>query len=99
MLVLLPSSTSKLVAKWQGPFVVTRQVGDVDYEVVRSDQGGATQIYHLNLLKACRERCFADVFSPLPGRTSLIHHHTETPLGVTVRSRPYRLPEHKRKKG
>jgi len=32
--------------------VVTRRVGDVDYEVVRSDRGGATQIYHLNLLKA-----------------------------------------------
>ena len=26
-----------------------------DYEVVPSDRGGATQIYHLNLLKAWRE--------------------------------------------
>lgn len=33
VLVLLPSSSSKLLAKWQGPFVVTRRVGDVDYEV------------------------------------------------------------------
>ncbi|KAG7485602.1 hypothetical protein JOB18_014053 [Solea senegalensis] len=144
VLLLLPSSSSKLLAKWQGPFVVTRRVGDVDYEVVRSDRGGATQIYHLNLLKAWREvasvslattvierdelgpevtklnrstpvpvddhlspgqradvaslqRQFADVFSPLPGRTNLIHHHIETSPGVTVRSRPYRLPEHKRK--
>ena len=55
MLVLLPSSSSKLLAKWQGPFVVTRRVGDVDYEVVRSDRGGATQIYHLSLLKDWRE--------------------------------------------
>ncbi|TKS64962.1 Retrovirus-related Pol polyprotein from transposon 412 [Collichthys lucidus] len=31
------------------------------------------------------------------GRTSLIQHHVETHPGVTVRSRPYRLPEHKRK--
>uniref|UniRef100_A0A671TSD1 ribonuclease H n=1 Tax=Sparus aurata TaxID=8175 RepID=A0A671TSD1_SPAAU len=144
VLVLLPSSSSKLLAKWQGPFAVTRRAGNVDYEVVRSDRGWATQIYHLNLLKAWREvtavslgttvikrdelgpevansnqsapvpvddhlspsqradvallqRCFADVFSPLPGRTSLIHHHTEISPGVTVRSRPYRLPEHKRK--
>uniref|UniRef100_A0A669CQ63 Kinesin-like protein n=1 Tax=Oreochromis niloticus TaxID=8128 RepID=A0A669CQ63_ORENI len=37
------------------------------------------------------------IFSPpLPGRTSLIEHHFETQPGVTVRSRPYRLPEHKR---
>ena len=124
MLVLLPTSSSKLLAKWQGPFVVTRRVGDVDYEVVRSDRGGATQIYHLNLHKAWREvastslattvierdelgpevitntklapvccddhlsrgqRQFADVFSPLPGRTSLIHHHIKTPPGVAIR--------------
>uniref|UniRef100_A0AAQ4NNT0 Integrase catalytic domain-containing protein n=1 Tax=Gasterosteus aculeatus aculeatus TaxID=481459 RepID=A0AAQ4NNT0_GASAC len=30
VLVLLPSSSSKLLAKWQGPFVVTRQVGWCD---------------------------------------------------------------------
>ena len=39
VLVLLPTSSTKLLAKWQGPFVVTRRVGDVDYEVVRSDRG------------------------------------------------------------
>lgn len=27
----------------------------MDYEVVRSDRGGQTQIYHLNPLKAWRE--------------------------------------------
>ncbi|XP_051269401.1 uncharacterized protein LOC127370936 [Dicentrarchus labrax] len=144
VLVLLPSSSSKLLAKRQRPFVVTRRVGDVDYEVVRSDRREATQIYHLNLLKVWREaenvsmvttvkerddlgpevpkstnpallHCddhltlsqradiavlqqrFADVFSPLPRRTSLIQHHVETHPGVTMRSQPYRLPEHKRK--
>ena len=55
MLVLFPSSSSKLRANWQGLFVVTQRVGDVNYEVVHSDRGGATQIYHLNLLKAWRE--------------------------------------------
>ncbi len=38
---------------------------------------------------------FADVFSP--GRTNLIQHHIETKPGVVMRSRPYRLPEHKKK--
>ena len=37
MLVLLPSSNSKLLAKWQGSFVVIRRVGDVDYEIVHLD--------------------------------------------------------------
>ncbi len=39
---------------------------------------------------------FADVFSSLPGRTNLIQHHIETEPGVIVRSRPYRLLEHKK---
>ncbi|KAL0195921.1 hypothetical protein M9458_009493, partial [Cirrhinus mrigala] len=51
VLVLLPTSNSKLLAKWQGPFEVTRRVGDLNYEVVRTDRSGARQIYHLNLLK------------------------------------------------
>ena len=149
VLVLLPTSSTKLLAKWQGPFVVTRRVGEVDYEVQRTDREGGKQIYHLNLLKAWKEvvaislvtvdqerdelglkqsnnqfdcsnnqsaalsdghlspsqksnlaelqKHFADVFSPLPGRTSLIHHHVETTPGVSVRTRPYRLPEHKKK--
>ncbi|XP_077936125.1 uncharacterized protein LOC144383152 [Gasterosteus aculeatus] len=108
VLVLLPTSNSKLLAKWQGPFVVTRQVGDVDYEVVRSDRGGGTQIYHLNLLKAWRGVESVSLVSavsegeelgpevPKAGRTDLIVHSIETPPGVTVRSRPYRLPEHKK---
>ncbi len=145
VLVLLPTSSSKLLAKWQGPFEVTRRVGDLNYEVVRTDRSGARQIYHLNLLKKWSEvepvmlatavsgeddlgpeviakiqsltlapggdhlspsqltdvarlqKDFADVFSPRPGRTSLIQHHIETEPGVVVRSRPYRLPEHKKK--
>uniref|UniRef100_A0A8C1RIN6 Gypsy retrotransposon integrase-like protein 1 n=1 Tax=Cyprinus carpio TaxID=7962 RepID=A0A8C1RIN6_CYPCA len=145
VLVLLPTSSSKLLAKWQGPFEVTRRIGDLNYEVVRTDIGDPRQIYHLNLLKKwsaegsvllatavseeedlgpeaiIKEKSlalapggdhlspsqltdigrlqveFADVFSPLPGRTDLIQHHIETEPGVVVRSRPYRLPEHKKK--
>ncbi len=55
VLVLLPTSSSKLLAKWQGPFEVTRQVGDLNYEVVRTDRSGARQIYYLNLLKKWNE--------------------------------------------
>ncbi len=39
---------------------------------------------------------FADVFSPLPGRTDLVQHHIETLPGEVARSRPYRLPKHKK---
>ncbi len=44
VLVLLPTSSSKLLAKWQGPFEVRRQVGDLNYEVVqRCDCGESEQ--------------------------------------------------------
>ncbi len=55
MLVLLPTSSSKLLTKWQGPFEVTRRMGDLNYEVIRTDRSGARQIYHLNLLKKWNE--------------------------------------------
>ena len=38
VLLLLPSSTSKLLAKWQGPYVVTRRMGPVTYEVHHPDK-------------------------------------------------------------
>ncbi len=129
VLVLLPTSSSKLLAKWQGPFVVTRRVGELDYEVKRTDRGDSCQIYTLNLLKRWNEGTsvglaavvsnegdlgpeaalknhpvrsglrggylsprqltdlarlqadFADVFSPLPGRTDLVQHHIERSPG------------------
>ena len=44
VLVLLPSSNFKLLAKWQGPFVVTRRVSDVDYELVFWQGRGDTDL-------------------------------------------------------
>ena len=38
---------------------------------------------------------FANVISPLPGRTPLITYVIETQPGLTVRTHPYRLPVHK----
>lgn len=46
--MILPTSSSKWLAKWQEPFRVTRRVRDVDYEVRQKDWGGARQIYRLN---------------------------------------------------
>ena len=125
-------SSSKWLAKWQGPVVVTWQVGDVDYEI--------EQIFQLNLLKkiwraavplvtmvierdelgpevpksiqsptlSCDNhlmsaqrvdmpRCSSGLFYLLPGRTKLIQYYIDTCPGVTVCTRPYRLPKHKRK--
>ena len=50
VLVLLPTSTHKLIAQWQGPFNVLRRVGKVTYEVYMSNRRKRRNIYHINLL-------------------------------------------------
>ena len=47
VLVLLPDSTQKLFARWQGPYVIKRKVGDVDYQVDKKKQ---YRVLHVNLL-------------------------------------------------
>ena len=56
VLLLLPSSTHKLLAKWQGPYTVTRKMGPVTYEILHPDKKKSKQTYHVNLLKEWRER-------------------------------------------
>lgn len=48
---MLPDNIHKLLAQWQGPFQVTRKVGPVNYEVLRTRLVCRKQIYHINLLK------------------------------------------------
>ena len=51
VLILLPTSGSKLLAKWQGSFVEKGRMGRVNYEV---DMGGKWKKYrtfHINMLK------------------------------------------------
>ncbi|XP_075777530.1 uncharacterized protein LOC142827202 [Pelodiscus sinensis] len=56
VLLLLPAPDSKLLAKWQGPFEVLRQVGPVNYEIKLSGKRKDKQIYHVNLLKKWNAR-------------------------------------------
>ena len=51
----MPTSTSKLLAKWQGPCSVVRKMGPVTYEVHHPDKGKTRQTYHVNLLKEWKE--------------------------------------------
>ena len=49
MLVLLPSSTNKLLAQWQGPYEVLEQVGSVDYMIDMHDRRKRRKIFHVNM--------------------------------------------------
>ena len=50
VLVLLPTTTNKLTAQWQGPYRVLRQVGKVTYELYMPSRRKKRNIYHINLL-------------------------------------------------
>ena len=51
VLVLLPSSTSKLQARWQGPYPVLRRVGTVTYQIDMFDTRKRRRIFHVNMLR------------------------------------------------
>ena len=51
VLVLLPTSTNKLLAQWQGPYVVKEKVGKVNYLVEMHDRRKRHRIFHVNMLK------------------------------------------------
>ena len=51
MLVLLPTSTNKLLASWCGPYAVTRRVSPVNYEVEMADRRRKKRIFHINMLR------------------------------------------------
>ncbi|KYO45537.1 hypothetical protein Y1Q_0015183 [Alligator mississippiensis] len=51
VLVSIPTTSSKQLVLWQGPFTVSRQVGPVDYEVRKPGHRREQQVYHVNRLK------------------------------------------------
>ena len=51
VLILLPTSSSKLLARWQGPYEVVRKCGKVNYEVKMNDRRKQRRVFHVNMLK------------------------------------------------
>ena len=51
VLVLLPTSTNKLVAQWQGPYRVLKRQGKVDYLIDMHDRRKRRRVYHVNMLR------------------------------------------------
>ena len=50
VLVLLPSESNKLEAKWQSPYPVTTKITDVTYQVHMFDRRQKYRIFHVNML-------------------------------------------------
>src|SRR6218665_435319 len=47
------ATENKLLARWEGPFIVTRQLSMVNYEIM-TDEG--PKVYHINLLRIWHTR-------------------------------------------
>ena len=51
VLLLLPTTHNKLLAKWQGPYRILKKVGKVNYLIDMHDHQKRRRVYHVNLLK------------------------------------------------
>jgi hypothetical protein len=53
VLIVQPTSTLKLCVKWDGPWVVTRKLNEVNYEI---DMGRHKTVLQISLFKNWEER-------------------------------------------
>ena len=51
VLVLLPSKNNKLLTDWLGPYTITKQLSDFNYEVDMMDRAKRKRTFHNNSLK------------------------------------------------
>ena len=63
VLVLLPTSTNKLLAERQGPYTVTRRVGKVTYEIKMTGRRRSRHIFHINMLRKWHEPTAVALFT------------------------------------
>ena len=50
VLVLLPNSTNKLLAQWEGPYPITKSLDPVNYEVNMFEKRKKRRVFHVNML-------------------------------------------------
>lgn len=86
MLLLLPTSSNNLFAKWKSLYIVVRKMGPVTYEIHHPDKKKSHQIYHVNLLKEWNEKARVESMG-----TSLMVRHVEEE-GSTPEMIPQRGP-------
>ena len=54
--MLLPTSSNKLLAQWQGPYRVTKEISTVNYQIDMHDRRKRKRIFHINMLRKWHER-------------------------------------------
>ncbi|XP_057195726.1 uncharacterized protein LOC130557734 [Triplophysa rosa] len=90
VLVLVPTSTSKFLASWQGPYTVVERVGLVTYRLRQPGRRKEEKVYHINLLKkwtAPREQmaAFAQEAEPVVDLGKQLSAPQKTELEALIR--------------
>ena len=63
VLVLLPTSTSKLLAQWHGSYEVVRQVGRVKYLIMMPEKKKKKGVFHIHMLRKWNEQTSTGYFA------------------------------------
>ena len=71
VLLLLPDSTQKFKAQWQGPYRIKKRIGSVNYELEIPERN-MTKVFHCNLLKQWYPRTETSYTSIVGDSTELI---------------------------
>ncbi|KAJ8381218.1 hypothetical protein SKAU_G00019960 [Synaphobranchus kaupii] len=94
VLVLVPTSECKFLAKWTGPYEVIEKVGHCENRAHPSPDGRAIDPEPATGPPGPVHP--EDVFSAEAGHTDLIQHRIVKEPGKRVKLRPYRIPEARR---
>ncbi|XP_072014751.1 uncharacterized protein [Amphiura filiformis] len=60
VLVFLPEGAGKLDSKWQGPYKISKKIGDANYEIIMPDKRKSKRVLHANLCKKWYSREHTD---------------------------------------
>ena len=89
VLVLVPTSECKFLAKWQGPYEIIERKGPVNYKVRRPGRRKGEVIYHVNLLKKWHE----PEQIPLPALLTSVSPQLSVPVPISDDLSPRQVQE------
>ena len=73
VLVFLPEGAGKLDSRWQGPYKISRKIGDANYEIIMPDKRKSKRILHANLCKKWYNRQHAEQLADCYYVTGVVH--------------------------
>ena len=73
VLVFLPEGAGRLDSRWQGPYKISRKIGDANYEIIMPDKRKSKRILHANLCKKWYNRQHAEQLADCYYVTGVVH--------------------------